>query len=227
MTESKDQTVLEAFSKELVSKKGAPENIQVVSQDMSPAFRAGVEQNFPKATIVYYRFHLMQKVTEAVDIVRRMEARNNPLLKHSRMALLKNVENLSDKQKAKLEEIKMKDSELKTARAWRMKNQFQQIYHTATKQDFVRALKEWVSWVMHSGIVPMKEVAKTIKLHWSGIVSWMDFKVSNGILEGLNSMFQAAKAKARGYRRIETIKTVIYLISGKFDFRLVNPALPT
>lgn len=227
VTKGKDQTVMETFAKELIRKNGSPENIQVVSQDMSPAFRAGVEQHFPKAKIVYDRFHLMQKVTEAVDIVRRTESRDNPLLKHSRMALLKNEENLSAKQKAKLEEIKMKDSELKTARAWRMKNQFQQIYLTATKELFVKALKEWISWVMHSGIVPMKEVAKTIKRHWDGIVSWMEFKVSNGILEGMNSKFQAAKAKARGYRRIETIKTVIYLISGKFDFRLINPALPT
>lgn len=227
VTEGKGQSVMETFSKELVSKNGSPENIQVVSQDMSPAFRAGVEQNFPKAKIVYDRFHLMQKVTEAVDVVRRTEARSNPLLKNSRMALLKNEENLSEKQKAKLAEIKMKDAELKTARAWRMKNQFQQIYQSISKEDFVKALKEWVSWVMHSRIVPMKEVAKTIRRHWEGIVSWMEYKVSNGILEGLNSLFQAAKAKARGYRRIETIKTVIYLISGKFDFRLVNPALPT
>ena len=106
VTEGKDQTVMETFSKEIVIKKGAPENIQVVSQDMSPAFRAGVELHFPKAKIVYDRFHLMQKVTEAVDVVRRMEAKTNPLLKHSRMALLKNEENLSEKQKEKLEEIK-------------------------------------------------------------------------------------------------------------------------
>lgn len=194
---------------------------------LSPAFRSGVMQHFPKAKIVYDRFHLMQKVTEAVDIVRRMEARTNPLLKYSRMALLKNEENLSVKQKSKLEEIKMKDSELKTARAWRMKNQFQKIYQSATTEIFISSLKEWVSWVMHSGIVPMKEVAKTIKSHWEGIISWMEFRVSNGVLEGPNFLFRAAKAKARGYRRIETIKTVIYLISGKFDFRLVNPSLPT
>lgn len=143
------------------------------------------------------------------------------------MALLKNEENLSEKQKEKLEEIKMKDSELKTARAWRMKNQFQQIYQSPTKKAFTEALKEWISWVMHSGIVPMKEVAKTIKQHRDGVVSLMEFKVSNGILEGMNSKFQAAKAKARGYRSMKTIKPVIYLISGKFDFRLVNSALPT
>lgn len=189
LTEGKDQKVMETFSEELIRKNGAPQNIQVVSQDMSPAFRAGVEEYFPKAKIVYDRFHLMQKVTEAVDTVRRMEARDNPLLKHSRMALLKNEENLSAKQKVKLEEIKMKDSELKTARAWRMKNQFQQIYQSATKKDFIKNMKEWLSWVMHSGIVPMKEVAKTIRRHWDGVVNWIEFKVSNGKLEGMNSKF--------------------------------------
>ncbi|NWJ98986.1 MAG: transposase, partial [Chloroflexi bacterium] len=56
-----------------------------------------------------------------------------------------------------------------------------------------------------------------------GIVNWFDYKISNGILEGFNSIFQAAKAKARGYRRYDTIKAIIYLLTGKLDFSKINP----
>jgi transposase len=73
----------------------------------------------------------------------------------------------------------------------------------------------------------MKEVGKTINKHIEGILNWMIFKVSKGILEGLNSKFQAAKAKARGYRTLKTIKTIIYLLSGKLDFCSLNRSLPT
>ncbi len=227
VTEGKGAETMQAFASELITKKGAPENIRVISQDMSPAFLAGAQSNFPNAKIVYDRFHLMKMVNEALDTVRRSEVMDNPLLKKSRMALLKNESNLTVKQKEKLAEIKMKDEELETARAWRMKNRFQEIYKAATKDEFEEQLKEWVKWIMHSNIVPMKYVAKTIKAHWEGIVNWITFKVSNGILEGLNSLFQAAKAKARGYRTLETIKTVIYLLTGKFDFTKLNPSLPT
>lgn len=227
IAEGKGSNVLESFALELVRRGGAVDNIITVSQDMSPSFKLGVEKNFPKAKIVYDRFHVMKMISEALDTVRKGEVRANPVLKDSRFALLKNEVNLTVKQKAKLEEIKMKDVELKTARAWRMKVRFQELYILPTLAAFEAGLKEWLNWVRRSQIEAMKEVAKTIKRHIEGILNWMTFKVSNGILEGLNSKFQAAKAKARGYRTLRTIKTVIYLLSGKLDFRSLNKFLPT
>jgi hypothetical protein len=48
-------------------------------------------------------------------------------------------------------------------------------------------------------------------------------------LEAINSLFQAAKCKARGYVRFRTIRTVIFLIACKLDYFGLNPdvALPT
>lgn len=71
----------------------------------------------------------------------------------------------------------------------------------------------------------MKEAAKTIKAHWSGVLRWHTSKVSNGILEGLNSLIQAAKAKARGYRTFKNLRTIIYMLTGKLDY--VKVGLPT
>ena len=76
-----------------------------------------------------------------------------------------------------------------------------------------------------SRIPPIIEAAKTIKRHWAGIVRWYTSKIDNGILEGLNSLIQAAKAKARGYRTFENFRAVIYLITGKLDFS--KTGLPT
>lgn len=71
----------------------------------------------------------------------------------------------------------------------------------------------------------MIKAAKTIKRHWQGILRWYESKVNNGILEGLNSLVQAAKAKARGYKTFKNLSLIIYLLTGKLDFSKVG--LPT
>ena len=63
----------------------------------------------------------------------------------------------------------------------------------------------------------MKDAARTIKKHWAGILRWWESRITNGVLEGLNSLIQAAKAKARGYRSNRNFATIIYLIAGKLD----------
>ena len=73
---------------------------------------------------------------------------------------------------------------------------------------------------------PIKKVAKTIKKHWDGILRWKESQINNGILEGLNSIIQAAKRKARGYK-VKHFKTIAFLLTGKFDFKQINPYLPT
>jgi transposase len=69
----------------------------------------------------------------------------------------------------------------------------------------------------------MIKAAKTVKRHWDGILRWFDSKIANGLIEGINSLVQAAKAKARGYRSTRNLKAMIYLIAGKLDMQL--PAL--
>ncbi len=48
-------------------------------------------------------------------------------------------------------------------------------------------------------------------------------QLNNGILEGLNSLIQAAKSKARGYKTFDCYKTIIYLLTADLDFTKINP----
>ena len=84
-------------------------------------------------------------------------------------------------------------------------------------------LKKWYFWATHSRIEPVIAAARTVKRHWDGILQWFDSKIANGLIEGLNSLVQAAKAKARGYRSTRNLKAIIYLLAGKLDMQL--PAL--
>ena len=56
--------------------------------------------------------------------------------------------------------------------------------------------------------------------HWHGILRWFDSKIASGLIEGINSLVQAAKAKARGYRSTRNLKAIVYLLAGKLDLRL-------
>jgi len=79
---------------------------------------------------------------------------------------------------------------------------------------------------MRSKVSPMKEVAQMERRHFEGIVAWAQTRHSNGFLEAINGLFQAAKRRARGFGRFSTIRTVIFMIAGKLNFSSVNHHVP-
>ncbi|UEN99750.1 transposase [Acidiferrobacter thiooxydans] len=87
-------------------------------------------------------------------------------------------------------------------------------------------LKPWCTNVSRSKVEPMKAVARLVRSHLDGICAWAQTRATNGFLEALNGLVQAAKRKARkarGYGRFSTIRTVIFLIAGRRDFSQINP----
>jgi transposase len=223
----KDSATVEAFADDFKKHAGIINNVTDVSCDMSPAFIKGVKDNLPTAKITFDKFHILKIINQAVDEVRRAEARGNPLLKGTRYIFLKNEQNLTQEQKNKKEELKLSKLNTKLFRALNLREAFQQIYAAPTEESFEKLLNNWYYWATHSQLAPIKKVSKTIKRHWDGIIQWKKSQINNGILEGLNSVVQAAKRKARGYK-FEHFKTIVYLITGGLDFSKVNLAcLPT
>ena len=218
-TEGKDASTVERFSKDLVAHKGDPASITEFCSDMSPAFIKGVTDNFADAQLTFDKFHIMQLINHAVDEVRRQEQKDRPELQRSRYIWLKNQNNLKASQRDRLAELSLPKMNLKTARAYRMRLTFQEFFEQppALAEAF---LKKWYFWATHSRLQPMKEAAYTIKRHWSGILRWFTSRINNGMLEGINSLIQAAKARARGYRTNRNLINMIYLINGKLNFGL-------
>jgi transposase len=224
--QGKDASTMEAFREYLIGHGGSPEAITSASIDMSTAFIKGMEDNFPAAEVVFDRFHIMKIINNAVDEVRKKEIKEQDILRGTRYVWLKNRQNLTEAQKKMLHRIEsIPHQNMKTVRALHIRENFQLIYKEPTQESFERMLKKWYFWATHSRIPPIIEAARTIRSHWSGVVSWYKNRIDNGILEGLNSLIQAAKAKARGYRTFENFKTIIYLITGKLDFS--KTGLPT
>jgi len=218
-TEGKDSATIELFKADLSEHGGDAEEIEDVCCDMSPAFIKGIEENFPKAQITFDKFHVLKILNTAVDEVRRQEQKGHPELKNTRYIFLKNPENLTNKQADRLEDLKLKDLNLKTMRAYQLRLNFQELWVQPPDQA-ERFLNKWYYWATHSRLEPIKEAAYTMKRHWDGILNWFKSRINNGILEGINSLVQAAKARARGYRTNEYLITMVYLLTGKLRFNL-------
>lgn len=218
-TAGKDHETVKAFTEDLKAHKGIPENITAACIDMSKAFIKGIREALPNAEITFDPFHLIQLMNDALGKVRAEEARLFPELLHgSRYVFLKNPENLTEKQDETL--TKLSRYRLKTAKAYLIKLALQDVYFATTRQDAEALLKSWYNWAIRSQIDQVKKVARTVKDHWNGILAWFDSKLSNGFLEAVNGLIQAAKRRARGYRSTKNLINMAYLIAGKLDFRL-------
>ncbi|SHE37266.1 Transposase [Ferrithrix thermotolerans DSM 19514] len=218
-TPGKDAQTFEKFSEGLQARGGSAKRITDVSMDLSLAFQKGAAEHLPNAEITFDRFHLMKLVNEAVDAVRKGEVLSQPDLKKSRWLWLKNPGKLNTKQKAKLQEL-LKNQNLKTAQAYQYRLTFQEIFTIQNRHQGATLLKAWMENAKASGLRPLVKVAYTVMNHWDGVLRWFESQITNGILEGFNSLLQAAKAKARGYRTHKNFINMAYLILGKLDLRL-------
>lgn len=218
VADGKDAATVEAFAADLAAHGGRADAVAEVCIDMSPAFIAGTAEHLPSATVTFDKFHAVRLVNDAVDAVRRAEQKTRPELKRTRYIWLKNRDKLSPAQRDTLGGLAARN--LKTARAWRIRLAFQELYAQPSRPAAEAFLKTWYFWATHSRLAPVIEAAKTIKRHRLGVLRWFDSRIANGLLEGLNSLVQAAKAKARGYRSTRNFKAMIYLIAGKLELKL-------
>jgi transposase len=211
VADGKDSGTVKEFADFLVLHGGDSEAISDASIDMGAAFEAGIKQNFANAEITFDKFHVIKLANEAVDQVRREEARNNYQIKGRRYIFLKNVENLTMEEKEALSRLEAQN--LDTTQAMQIRMNLQQLFLMGAKTARL-FLDRWNAWVQVSDLAPMKRLAKTIMGKAQGILRSIDTGLSNGVLEAINGNVQAAKRKAKGYRTKRNLKAIVYLIAG-------------
>ena len=122
-------------------------------------------------------------------------------------------------ERATLESLPMRH--LKTARAYQIRLAFQEVYEqSSTPTAGAAFLRRWYFWATHTRLPPIIDAARAVKRHSDGILRWFHSKIANGLIEGINSLVRAAKAKARGYRSIRNLTAMVYLLAGKLDLSL-------
>jgi len=217
-TEGKDNETVKAFVVDLEKHGGNPEQITDAAIDMSKAFIKGIKEQLPNAVTTFDRFHLIKLMNETMGKIRADEARQFPeMLKKSRYLFLKNPENLTAEEQERLDTMVANQCH-KSVEAYTHKLNLQNIYFAECRQEAESLLKQWHKKTSKSTIGLIQKMAKTVMAHWDGILSYFDSALTTGFLEGINSLIQSAKARARGYRNPRNMISMAYLIAGKLRF---------
>lgn len=198
------------------------EAIESVSMDMWPAYINATLESVPGAQekIAFDKFHVAKYLGEAVDKVRRQEHKalmkeGYEDLKGSKYDWLYNPDNMTRQQKIRFKALR--DSTLKTARAWAIKELAMSLWHYVSKTWARKGWEQWLSWAVRCRLSPIKEVAKTIKEHLWGILNAIVLKVSNGPAESINSRIKTIKVRCRGFRNKTRFANAIYFHLGGLD----------
>lgn len=212
--EGRKAEVVAQFADDLEAHGGCAENIREVCIDLSASYRSGFAEHLPWAAVTFDEFHVIQLLNQAVDEVRRQEARSTPGLKRSRYLWLKDKHRWNRHQILHYADLRRLN--LKTHRAFRIKETLREIFRSApSREEAGVLLTRWYSWARRCRLEPIVSVAKTLKAHWQGVLNAFDSKLTNGSVEAANSLIQAAKAKARGYGTTRHLITIAYLVAGK------------
>ena len=190
--------------------------------DMWPAYINSTLEHVPGAEdkIAFDRFHVMKKMNEAVDKVRRREHKSLTKegmndLKGTKYDWLTNHANMPEGQRRRFRQLRA--SSLKTSRAWAIKELGMSLWKYIHRGWALKAWNRWLSWAMRCRLEPMKDVGRMVRKHLWGIINAVVLKVSNGPAESLNSRIKMIKVKSRGYRNKERFITDIYFHLGGLD----------
>lgn len=213
-TEGKGADCIEKSVDYLKTKNVAIQDIKQVCIDMSPSFISGCTNHLPNAAITFDKFHVIKEVNKAMDELRKLERIGNNQLKGHKYTFLKS----KLFPEIKTERDLLLEMYPKLGQGYRLKELFNDFWVLKDKEEAESYLAFWCDLAEESNIFPFQKVVKTIKAHWSGIINYIESRINNGILEGLNSKIQLAKRRARGYRNTNNFINMIYFICGKLKF---------
>lgn len=198
------------------------EGIEAVSMDMSGAYIHAVLDRVPDGQdkIVFDRFHLMAHMGKAVDEVRKQEHRGlckegDSPLKGSKFIWLYSRENLPEKHWEQF--YYMRACDLKTSKAWAIKENLRNFWKYKSRTWAERFWKKWYFWATHCRLEPVKKAAKTLKDHLYGILNYVEYRITNATVEGLNSQIETMWKSACGFRNKKRFRTAILFHLGGLD----------
>ena len=198
--------------------------IQFVCSDMWQAYLKVIAKKVPQAIHILDRFHVMQKMSKAIDKVRAAEVKQmlkdgfEPLLKGSRWLLLKRPENLTERQAVKMQHLVQYN--LKSVRSHLMKEDFQRFWSYTYPACAGRFLDAWCTRAMRSRIEPMQSLAKTLRRKRDLLLNWFraEGRLSSGVVEGFNNKLKLITRKSYGFRTQTAYETALYHNLGHLPF---------
>jgi transposase len=220
VTHNRRQESLEEYYQQFTGEELSA--ISAIAMDMWEPYIAATEEYVLDADkkIVFDRYHVTRYITEAVDKVRRAEHKKiskqgDERLKGTKHLWLFNEENVPEWRWPEFTELK--GANLKTARAWAIKESLRHFWDYAYAKNAAKHFKKWYFWATHSRLKPIIDASKTLKRHLPNILTFFKHRITNALSEALNNKIQTIKQMACGYRNREHYKLAIYFHCGGLD----------
>lgn len=214
--EGRKAETLNRFFKEWGPERSA--KIEGVCCDMWAAYVEVVKEQCPSAVLVFDKYHLVRHLLQAVDQVRKMEARamkakEPELLKGTKYLWLKNPWNLTPNQKRQLGYLQKLN--LKVHKAYLLKELFRHLWTYRRRGWAARYLKQWFWWATHSRIKPLRDFAWLLRRHEEGILAYFEVRIDNGAVEAMNNNAKQVSHRAHGFKSADTFIVNLYHCLGQ------------
>jgi transposase len=220
VAEGRQQSSLDEFWSTVNEAQKA--GIEAVAMDMWDPYVESVRAHLPEAEqkIVFDKFHIAKHLGEAVDQVRRKEhkalkAEGDERLTGTKYDWLRNPAAMDREQRQKLGQLR--NSELKTARAWALKETAMALYGYTYEKPARKHFQWWYNWAVRSRLEPMKKIAGMLKRRFENIITYLEHPITNATSESLNAKIQWVKYTARGFRNKQNFIDAIYFHCGGLD----------
>jgi len=211
--EGKNAETLGQFFDQLGKERTA--KLKIVSIDMSQAYITAVTERAPHARIVFDRFHVQRLAHDALDKVRRGQVsalrgtEEGKEIKGARWPLQKNPWNLTMEESEKLADVQKSNRHL--YRAYLLKETLCEILDGRQVNVGRKRLEQWIAWAKRSRLEPFRKLARTIEKYIEGILAYVQTRVSNGRVEGLNNKIRTITKRAYGFHSAMSLIGYVFL----------------
>jgi transposase len=196
--------------------------LRAVSMDMTGGYAKSVRKHAPQATIVIDNYHVVALATKALDEVRREywnelrtagQTDTARLFKADRWALLKNPDQLTDRQASTLAAIRAGGG--KVARAWAMKEMVRAIFAPGLTIEAIDGLLDRLqARLSRCRLQPFIRLGKTIRQHREGILAARRLNLSNARAEAMNNKVKLLVRRAYGFHSAQAALALVHLTCG-------------
>jgi transposase len=211
MGKGREEDTLDQFFAKLGRRRAA--RLEVVTMDMAKGYIASVTKHASLAEVVFDRFHIERHLTEAVNEVRKAEfwrrgGAHRKAIRGKKYLLLKKRRRLHWRRRRDLDELFKLNRRLQVA--YLLKEQFEVVWHYRTRYGMEQALERWRRMLRWQRLEPLKRFWAMIERHMTGVLGWASTHITNAALEGNNSWVRGVSTRARGYRNVDNLMTMLF-----------------
>jgi transposase len=224
--EGKGRETLDRFFNEELTKE-QKDAIRWASCDMANAYTEGIKAHCQNVKLVIDRFHVVKRLNEAVDEVRKeewrqLEGEQKKAVKGLRWLLRRSPLSRTKGDTRALNALAKGNRRI--YRAWELKDEFEHFWSYAYVGSARKFLEQWATRALRSRIPSMRKFVATLRNYQENILTYIERSLTNAVAEGINRVVKLAKNRASGYRGVQAFADMIYLLVGDVDIPVHIPS---